>query len=98
MTAGVESGPPKVPLLRDPRVRSAAIQVVFCLLLAGVIYVLVEAARANLTRTHIASGFGFWNVTAGFDISQTLIEYSSSTSTFGRVFWVGLLNTLLVSV
>ena len=41
--------------------------------------------------------FGFWDNTAGFDISQTLIAYSSSTSTFGRAFWVGLLNTLLVA-
>ena len=39
----------------------------------------------------------FWNNTAGFDISQTLISYSASTSSFGRAFWVGLLNTLLVA-
>ena len=51
----------------------------------------------NLARAHIASGFGFWNNTAGFDISQTLIDYSPSTSSFGRAFWVGLLNTLLVA-
>lgn len=50
----------------------------------------------NLARAHIASGFGFWNNNAGFDISQTLIPYSASTSSFGRAFWVGLLNTLLV--
>ena len=37
------------------------------------------------------------NVVAGFDISQTLIEYSSQSSTFGRAFWVGLTNTLLVA-
>ena len=54
-------------------------------------------AAQNLASAHIASGFGFWDNTAGFDISQTLIDYSASTSTFGRAFWVGLLNTLLVS-
>ena len=53
--------------------------------------------RDNLARANIASGFGFWNNTAGFDISQTLIAYSPSVSTFGRAFWVGLLNTLLVA-
>ena len=57
----------------------------------------VVNAAQNLAHAHIASGFGFWNNTAGFDISQTLIPYSSSTSTFGRAFWVGLLNTLLVA-
>jgi general L-amino acid transport system permease protein len=54
-------------------------------------------AAQNLSRAHIASGFGFWNNTAGFDISQALIGYSANTSTFGRAFWVGLLNTLLVA-
>ena len=53
--------------------------------------------RAKSRPAHIASGFGFWNNTAGFDISQTLIHYSASTSSFGRAFWVGLLNTLLVA-
>src|SRR3984957_7603004 len=62
-------------------------------LAGGAIFELVE----NLARSHITSGFGFWNNTAGFDISQTLIAYSPSTSTFGRAFWVGLLNTLLVA-
>ncbi len=54
-------------------------------------------AAANLAHENIAFGLGFWNNTAGFDISQTLITYSPSSSTFGRAFWVGLLNTLLVA-
>ena len=97
MTPGAASGPPKAPLLRDPRFRSLVTQVALCVLLAAVVWLLVEAARANLARTNVASGFGFWNVTAGFDISQTLIDYSSSSSTYGQAFWVGLLNTLLVA-
>ncbi len=56
----------------------------------------ISNAVDNLARAKIASGFGFWDNTAGFDISQTLIEYST-TSTYGRAFWVGLLNTLLVA-
>ncbi len=50
----------------------------------------------NLQRQGIASGFGFLGTTAGFDIGFTLIDYSA-VSTYGRAFWVGLLNTLLVS-
>jgi general L-amino acid transport system permease protein len=83
---------------RGSRRRDVAIQAAIVIgigaLLAGAAY---EAAQ-NLARAHIASGFGFWNNTAGFDISQTLIAYSASTSTFGRAFFVGLLNTLLVAV
>ena len=85
------------PLLRDQRVRSVVYQVIFCLLAAAAIAFLIHEASINLARRPLATGFGFWNVTAGFDISQTLIDYSSSTSTYGRAFWVGLLNTLLVA-
>src|SRR5215470_1405977 len=74
-----------------------ALQVALVVVVAGLIYVATVNASTNLARAGIASGFRFWDNTAGFDISQTLIPYSSSTSTFGRAFWVGLLNTLLVA-
>ena len=67
------------------------------LLVGGLAAGAVYNAAENLAHANIAHGFGFWNNTAGFDISQTLIDYSPSMSTFGRAFWVGLLNTLLVS-
>jgi general L-amino acid transport system permease protein len=73
-----------------------AVQVLLAVIVGGLIYGAFVNAADNLARAHIASGFGFWNNSAGFDISQTLIAYSSSTSTFGRAFWVGLLNTLVV--
>jgi general L-amino acid transport system permease protein len=76
---------------------SIAIQVGIVVVIAGLIYGAAVDAAQNLARAHIASGFGFWNNTAGFDISQTLIAYSASTSTFGRAFWVGFLNTLVVA-
>ncbi|THD50110.1 MAG: ABC transporter permease subunit [Bradyrhizobium sp.] len=44
----------------------------------------------------VPTGFGFWNETAGFDVNQSLISFSA-LSTYGRAFWVGLINTLLVS-
>ena len=56
----------------------------------------VDNVADNLRRQNIASGFGFLGRTSGFDVSQSLISYSS-TSTYGRAFWVGLLNTLLVA-
>ncbi len=77
--------------------RGLAVQIALLVVIAGLGYGAVFNAAQNLARAHIASGFGFWNNTAGFDISQTLIYYSSSTSSFGRAFWVGLLNTLLVA-
>src|ERR1700688_47967 len=76
---------------------SLMMQAALLVIVVGLAVAAAHNAAQNLARANIAHGFGFWNNTAGFDISQTLIDYSSSTSTFGRAFWVGLLNTLLVA-
>ncbi len=89
--------PVRVAFYNDPKVRSIAYQVALCAIVGFLVYSAASNAIANLARAKIASGFGFWYNTAGFDISQTLIQYSAQASTYGRVFWVGLLNTLLVA-
>lgn len=87
---------PAISPLHDPRWRSIAYQVLLCLAIVVLAYSAIDNAAQNLQRARIASGFDFWHHTAGFDISQTLIDYSTA-STYGRAFWVGLLNTLLVA-
>src|SRR5215471_311932 len=91
------SGRPRTALFDDPTFRGIVYQVLLCLLIALAATAVVRNVIANLARNRITSGFGFLDQTAGFDISQTLIEYSVQTSTYGRAFWVGLLNTLLIS-
>jgi general L-amino acid transport system permease protein len=88
---------PRIPFYRDPKLRGLLLQVCLCAALGLSAYGAIRNAVDNLARAHIASGFGFWDVPAGFDISQALIDYSSQSSTNGRAFWVGLLNTLLVA-
>jgi general L-amino acid transport system permease protein len=73
-----------------------ALQILFVAALAWVAYEIVANARANLEAQRITSGFGFLANTAGFDVSQNLIPYSGS-DTYTRVFFVGLLNTMLVA-
>jgi general L-amino acid transport system permease protein len=89
--------PARVAFYNDPKIRSIIYQVVLCVIVAFLILGATLNAIEHLRRAHIASGFGFWDNTAGFDISQTLISYSAQASTYGRAFWVGLLNTLLVA-
>ena len=74
-----------------------ALQIAFVIVMVWIGYEVVANARANLATQRITSGFDFLNHTAGFDVSQSLIPYSGS-DTYTRVFLVGLLNTLLVSV
>jgi general L-amino acid transport system permease protein len=90
-------GPARVAFYNDPRFRSVAYQLVLCVLIGLAVYGATVNAVDHLQRAHIASGFGFWDTTAGFGISQSLIAYSADASTYGRAFWVGLLNTLLVA-
>ncbi|MDX1473250.1 MAG: amino acid ABC transporter permease [Reinekea sp.] len=52
---------------------------------------------ANLEAQGIASGFGFLSTNTGFAIAESLIEYDES-STYLQSFFVGLSNTILVSV
>jgi len=73
------------------------LQILFVTALVWIGYEIVANARANLEQQRITSGFGFLGNTAGFDVSQSLIPYSGS-DTYTRVFFVGLLNTLLVAV
>jgi general L-amino acid transport system permease protein len=96
-TAGGESAP-KVALLNDPKIRAWIVQIALLIALVWLAWVGIQNMFANLRAANISSGFGFLANNAGFAISQSLIEYEQGTSTYGRVFVVGLLNTLLVSI
>lgn len=94
--AAVTAPPPRRALWRDARVRSIVYQTITAVLVIAFLAFIVRNTAINLQRQGIASGFDFLGRTAGFDIGFTLIEYSA-VSTYGRAFWVGLLNTLLVA-
>lgn len=84
-------------LANDPQVRGVFYQVVTLALLVLFVWTVANNTINNLNKAHIASGFGFLNGRAGFDIGQHLIAYSSD-STYGRALVVGILNTLQVAV
>jgi len=84
-------------LLYRPEVRQVLFQIILVVALGALFWMIISNTATNLKRQNIASGFGFWDTTAGFDISQSLIDYSN-TSTYGRAFWVGFWNTILVAV
>jgi len=84
-------------LFYDPKVRGIFFQTILILLIGFLAYAAVTNALPNLRAAGIASGFGFLNNAAGFDVNQKLIPYSSAGSTYGEAFIVGLLNTLLVA-
>jgi general L-amino acid transport system permease protein len=90
------STPPPVPLRNDPRFRALVYQLVLLALVLWLGYQFALNAKANLQAQQITGGFGFLANSAGFNVNQSLIPYNES-DTYGRVFFVGLLNTLLVA-
>jgi len=88
--------PAKPPFWNNPQTRAIVFQVIALAVTVVLGWTIFDNAQENLRRLGIASGFGFLDSPSGFDIVQTLIPYSASSS-YGRVFWVALLNTLLVS-
>jgi general L-amino acid transport system permease protein len=94
--SGQNSGPQRVAPWNDPIIRGIVYQMLLVVAIVFLGWSATENVLTNLEKQKIATGFGFWNNVAGFDIGQRLIAYET-TSTYGRAFWVGLLNTLLVA-
>jgi len=82
---------------RDTHWRSVLVQALVLVALAALAVWLIGNVASALSRRHVASGFAFLGHTAGFGIAQTLIDYTEESS-YGRAMWVGLANTVLVSV
>ena len=80
----------------NPAVRAWLFQILAIFAVVAVAIYLIHNTINNLSSRGITSGFAFLDRSAGFGIVQHLIDYQQG-DTYGRVFVVGLLNTLLVS-
>ncbi|MGQ3292534.1 MAG: ABC transporter permease subunit, partial [Shinella sp.] len=80
----------------DKKVRGIAYQAALAVSLTVIIVGIATQTVSNMKQRGIPLTFDFWNQTAGFQSSQTLIPYDA-LSTYGQAFWVGVANTLLVS-
>ena len=94
------STPTTNPLLRawyDKETRSVIIQIIAAALIISFFAYIINNAVTNLAAIGKDINFGFLWQNASYDINQTLIEYSSTSSHFEAMI-VGLINTLLVAV
>jgi len=62
----------------------------------GIGYYFYSNVVENLHHMELPFGFGFINSTAGFDIGWSIIPYDPTMS-YGRVYLVGIVNTLILS-
>ncbi len=96
MATTSEELPAKIPFWRDEGKRALVFQAVALVLVAAVGYYLFANTQANLQRQSIATGFGFLDHEASFEIGETVIPYSASDS-YSRALLVGALNTIKIS-
>jgi len=88
--------PSKASFWYDPKVRAVMYQIGALAMVGLLAYYLMTNTLANLERQSIATGFGFFDKQASFEIGEHLISYSAA-NTYLRALVVGALNTLLVS-
>lgn len=87
-------------MLRDflsPRRSAWLFQLIVVVFVAFLIFSIAQNTVDNLESRGIATGFSFFERSAGFDIAFSLFEFEA-TDTFARAFWIGLSNTILVSL
>ncbi len=82
--------------LRDRKVRGYIFQLITVVGLVAFLWYIGTNTVHNIEQRGIKTGFAFLHSTAGFGINDSPISYNPS-DTYGRVFLVGLLNTLIVS-
>ncbi len=90
----------KTNLLNDPKVRAIVAQVLVVVLFLGFVAYIIDNTATNLERLGISAGFGFMNEIAGFMPTSpnfNLTGFDVNSSTHGDVFWLGLVNTLVIA-
>lgn len=85
-----------VPFWRNERVLQVLGQVIFFLLVFLSGYYIYSNMLVGLQKQGTTLGFSFITGLAGFDIGESLMEYTRESS-YLQAFQVGLLNTLFVS-
>jgi len=86
----------RIPFWLDPKKRGILFQILVLLFVGLLAYYLVSNTLTNLARQNIATGFGFLQKEAAFEIGESPIPYSAADS-YGKALLVGALNTLQVA-
>ncbi|MEM8958990.1 MAG: ABC transporter permease subunit [Pseudomonadota bacterium] len=89
--------PPRTPFWTRSRIRAALIQVGFVALLVLLIQFLLANTMENLDRQGIASGFGFLENRAGFDIAIRFSPFERN-DTYLQALWTAVANTVVLAV
>ena len=86
----------KAAFFNNPKIRAALYQVATIGMVGLLGYYLFSNTVENLHRQSIATGFGFLNKEASFEVGESLIPYSAADP-YVKALLVGVLNTIKVA-
>ena len=93
------SGPHKIPWHRNPDIRGYIAQGLLAGLIAWGLYVIYANTIANMEARGIPIGFGFLNEVAPFGVAfSPFIDFTLGESTYLTIFFIGIQNTIIVSI
>jgi general L-amino acid transport system permease protein len=84
------------PVWRDKRIVPIFLQLIFLLVVIVSGYFLIVNTLSGLNQIGMKLGFDFLKNTAGFTISESMIDFQP-TDTYGKAIVAGILNTLRVA-
>ena len=82
-------------IFASQKFRRTALQGGFILAVVALIASVILVGKSNIADQGMATGFGFLEQTTGWPVNFSIIEVTGR-STYARVLWAGLLNTMLV--
>ncbi len=83
--------------LRNQKIRGFIFQLLSVIAVVAFLFYIGTNTMDNIEQRGITTGFSFLDSTAGFSIDESPIAFQE-TDTHFRVFIVGLLNTIIVSI
>ena len=88
----------KIPFYRDPRFRSLIIQILVLALVSYGLLFIYQTTLANLVERGIQTSVSFFDDVAPFKIGfSPFLEFNLGKTTYIEVFYIGILNTLLIA-
>ncbi len=73
------------------------IKLLLFLAVVGLLITPIYFLTKNIEQQNISTGFHFLSQEAGFELSESIVDYNSFMS-YGRALWAGVINTLYVAI
>ena len=89
----------KLPLHRNPKFRALLVQIFVLSIVVFGVFSIYETTVANLQERGIKTSFSFFDVVAPFKVGfSPFLNFELGKTTYIEVFYIGILNTLLVAL